>query len=53
MKHLQFPIREGGIFRSGQEIKGLLGGVLEYAAQVNPKIDDAGAEKDTFRMETK
>jgi len=30
----------------------LRGGVLGYAAQANPKIDDARAEKDPFRMET-
>ncbi len=29
------------------------GGVLRYAAQENPKIDAAKAEKDPFRMETR
>ncbi|MFZ0944291.1 MAG: hypothetical protein WB930_19360 [Syntrophobacteraceae bacterium] len=46
-----FPIRKGGIFRSGQEIKGLHGGVHGYAAQVSPKIDTASAEKNPFRTE--
>ena len=50
--HSQFPIRKVGIFCPGKEIKGLRGGVLRYAAQENPKIDAARAEKDTFRMET-
>ncbi|SPF35969.1 hypothetical protein SBDP1_1430006 [Syntrophobacter sp. SbD1] len=48
----KFPIREGGIFSSGQEIKWLRGGVPEYAAQAGTKIDAARAEKDPFRMET-
>ncbi len=51
-------------FRHGTEIKGLRGGVhnlistlreafsrKRYAAQENPKIDTARAEKGTFRME--
>ena len=42
---LQFPIRKAGIFRPGKEIKGLRGGVHRYAAQGNPKIDTAGAER--------
>jgi len=53
MTHMQFPIREGGIFRSAKEIEGLRGGVHGYAAQVSPKIDTARAEKDPFRTETK
>ena len=52
MRRLQFPIREGGIFRSGKEINGLRGGVPGYAAQESPKIDTARAEKDPFRTET-
>ncbi len=52
MGHWQFPIRGGGIFRPGKEIEGLRGGVHGYAAQANPKIDAAKAEKDPCRMET-
>ncbi len=51
MRHKQFPIRKGGIFRPGKEIKGLRGGVPKYAAQVTPKIDAARGEKDPFRTE--
>ncbi len=35
-----------------KEIEGLRGGVPMCAAQENPKIDAARAEKGTFRMET-
>ncbi len=35
-----------------KEIDGLRGGVPMYAAQENPKIDAARAEKGTFLMET-
>ena len=52
MRHWQFPIRKGGIFRPGKEIEGLRGGVHGYAAQASPKIDTARAEKDPFRTET-
>ena len=52
MRNYWFPIREGGIFRSGKEIEELRGGVHWYAAQARPKIDAAGAEKNPFRMET-
>ncbi|MFZ0943962.1 MAG: hypothetical protein WB930_15060 [Syntrophobacteraceae bacterium] len=52
MERWLFPIRKGGIFRHGKEIKGLRGGVHEYAAQETPKIDAGRAEKDPFRMET-
>jgi len=52
MRQYWFPIRKRGIFRPGKEIKGLCGGVRWYAAQANPKIDTAKAEKDRFRMET-
>jgi hypothetical protein len=52
MRHYQFPIWRGGIFRPGKEIKGLRGGVHGYAAQASPKIDAARAEKDPFRTET-
>ena len=52
MRHLQFPIRKGGIFHPGKEIEGLRGGVHWYAAQANQKVDTARAEKDPFRMET-
>jgi len=52
MRHYWFPIRKRGIFRPGKEIKGLRGGVHRYAAQANPKIDAARAEKNRFRMET-
>ncbi|SPF44954.1 hypothetical protein SBDP1_520009 [Syntrophobacter sp. SbD1] len=47
-----WQVRKGGIFRRGKEIEGLRGGVPVYAAQANPKIDAARAEKDPFRMET-
>jgi len=53
MERWLFPIRKGGIFRHGKEIKGLRGGVHGYAAQARPKIDAAKVEKDPFRMETK
>jgi hypothetical protein len=53
MRNYWFPIRKRGFFRPGQEIKGLRGGVHQYAAQVSPQIDTASAEKDRFRMETK
>ena len=52
MRNYWFPIRKGGILRSGQEIKGLRGGILLYAAQVIPQIDTARAEKNPFRTET-
>ena len=52
MRNYWFPIRKGGIFRPGKEIKGLRGGVHRYAAQVSPKIDAARAEKNPFRTET-
>ncbi len=52
MEHQQFPIRKGGIFRTGKEIEGLRGGVLGYAAQASPKIDAARTEKGPFRTET-
>jgi len=52
METIKFPIRKRGILRSGKEIESLCGGVCWYAAQANPKIDTAGAEKDRFRMET-
>ena len=52
MRNYWFPIRKGGIFRSGQEIKELHGGILLYAAQVIPQIDTARAEKNPFRTET-
>ena len=52
MRHLQFPSRKGGIFRTSKEIEGLRGGVPMYAAQENPKIDAARAEKGPFRTET-
>jgi hypothetical protein len=51
MRNYWFPIRKRGIFRSGKEIEGLRGGVRWYAAQANPKIDAARAEKDRFRVE--
>jgi hypothetical protein len=47
-----FPNRKRGIFCRGKEIKGLRGGVHRYAAQANPQIDAATAEKDRFRTET-
>ena len=53
IRHLQFPIRKGGIFRLGKEIEGLRGGVPMYAAQETSKIDAAKAEKDPFRTETR
>ena len=48
----EVSVRKGGIFRPGKEIEGLRGGVRRYAAQGNPKIDTARAEKDPFRTET-
>jgi len=48
MRDEQFPIRKGGIFRPGKEIEGLRGGVHEYAAQENPKIDTAQGGKGPF-----
>jgi len=48
-----FPIRKRGFFCPGKEIKGLCGGVHQYAAQLSLQIDAARAEKDRFRMETK
>ena len=45
-----FPIRKGGLFCPGQEIKGLCGGVHRYAAQASPKIDAAWAKKNPFRI---
>jgi hypothetical protein len=41
---------KGGIFRSGQKIKGLRGGLLLCAAQAKPQIDTARAEKDSFHL---
>jgi hypothetical protein len=52
MKNYWFSIRERGFFCPGKEIKGLRGGVHRYAAQVNPQIETARAEKDRFRMKT-
>jgi len=49
---MQFSDRKEGIFRSGQEIKGLRGGILQYVAQASPLIDTARAEKHPFRMKT-
>jgi len=40
------------IFRCGKEIKNLRGGIILYAAQENPQIDTATAEKGRFRMKT-
>jgi len=49
-----FPIQKGGIFRSGKEIEGLRGGVLNrYAAQTILKVDTARAKKNPFWMKTK
>jgi hypothetical protein len=53
MDTCQFPFRKRGIFRRGKEIKGLRGGVHQYAAQASPQIDAATAEKNRFRTETK
>src|SRR6266498_5638742 len=47
-----FSIRKRGFFSPGQEIKGLRGGVHQYAAQVSPQIDAARTKKDRFRMKT-
>ena len=41
------------IFRPGQEISGLRGGVDQYAAQASPKIDAAWAKMNPFRTETR
>jgi hypothetical protein len=53
MRNYWFSDRKGGIFRSGKKIKGLRGGVHEYAAQVILQIDTARAEKNPFRTKTK
>jgi hypothetical protein len=53
METILFSIRNQAIFRHGQEIKGLRGGVHRYAAQASSKIDAAMAEKGRFRMKTK
>jgi len=47
-----FSIRKRGIFCLGKEIKGLRGGIHRYAAQVNPQIDTARAEKNRFGIKT-
>jgi hypothetical protein len=52
MRNYLFSIWKRAIFRHGQEIKGLRGGVHRYAAQTSPKIDAAMAEKGRFRMKT-
>jgi hypothetical protein len=52
MRNYLFSIQKRAIFRHGQEIKGMRGGVHRYAAQASPKIDAAMAEKGRFRMET-
>ena len=48
MGYAQFPIRKGGIFCPGKEIKGLRGGVRPYAAQASLKIYTARAERTLF-----
>ena len=53
MSNDKFPVRKRKFFCHGKEIKGLRGGVLEYAAQEIPQIDTARAKKDRFRMETR
>jgi len=53
MGTVQFSYWKREIFRRGQEIKGLRGGVHRYAAQANLKIDAAMAKKGRFRMKTK
>ena len=40
------------IFSRGKEIKGLRGDAVLSAAQENPQIDTATAEKGRFRMKT-
>jgi hypothetical protein len=52
MRNELFPIRKGGLFCPGKEIKGLRGGVHRYAAQASPKIDAAWTKKNPFRTET-
>ncbi len=68
MRHSQFPIRKGGIFRTGKEIEGLRGGVPMYrlAERRDPACTTAAgsgdpgwrshrparAEKGPFRTET-
>ena len=67
MERCLFPIRKGGIFRTGKEIEGLRGGVLGYrlaerrelgcataegSGQVGRRSHRPRAEKDPFRMET-
>jgi len=42
-KQMQFPDRKRGFFCSGQETKGLRGGILEYVAQASPQVDTAKA----------
>jgi len=53
MTIIKFSDWKRAIFRCGQEIKGLRGGVVLYAAQENPQIDTATTEKGRFRMKTR
>jgi hypothetical protein len=50
---MAFLNRKRAIFRCSKELKGLSGGVVLYAAQANPQIDAATAEKGRFRAETR
>ncbi len=52
MAIIKFSDWKRAIFRCGQKIKGLRGGVVLYAAQENPQIDTAITEKGRFRMKT-
>ena len=52
MAIIKFSDWKRAIFCCGQEIKGLRGGVVLYAAQENPQIDTAITEKGRFRMIT-
>jgi len=49
----QFSYGKRGIFRRGKKIKGLRGGVHQYATPVSLKISAAMAKKNRFRMKTK
>jgi len=52
INQFKFSDWKRAVFRCGKDIKGLLGGVPRYAAQVNPQIDAATAEKSLFRVKT-
>jgi len=50
METVPFSYWKRGIFRRGEEIKGLGGSVHLYATPADQKIDTAMAKKNRFRM---